>query len=98
MKRFILSPAAVRDLQEIKNYIAKDSTTAARRAIWVIREKIQWLAENPGMGHYRDDLPDHELRAWNVYSYVIVYRHGTKPLEVARVVGGAQDLTGQPFG
>lgn len=98
MTRFVLSPSAVRDLQDIRDYIAKDSTSSARRVMQVMRDKMRMLAETPGIGHYRDDLPDSTLRVWNVYSYVIVYRPNTTPLEVVRVVGGAQDFARHHFG
>lgn len=46
------------------------------------------------MGHVREDLVevDSALRFWPVYSYVIVYRAETDPLEVVRVLHGARDV------
>lgn len=52
------------------------------------------LAEMPGLGHMREDLVaiDQALRFWPVYSYLIVYRAETDPLEVVRVLHGARDV------
>ena len=52
------------------------------------------LAETPGLGHVREDLAaiDPALRFWPVYSYLIVYRAETAPLEVVRVLHGARDV------
>ena len=50
------------------------------------------LAEFPHIGHTREDVTDKPLRFWSVYSYPIVYWPEKKPLEVVRVVHGAQDL------
>jgi antitoxin ParD1/3/4/toxin ParE1/3/4 len=50
------------------------------------------LAEAPGLGHLRDDLTDEPLRFWAVYSYLIVYRPETDPLEIVRVLHGARDV------
>jgi hypothetical protein len=44
------------------------------------------------MGHRRDDLADESLRAWSVYSYLIVHRSNQRPIEVVRIAGGYQDI------
>jgi plasmid stabilization system protein ParE len=46
----------------------------------------------PGMGHFREDLLDKRHRFWSVYSYIIVYRWETKPLQILAIVHGARDL------
>jgi plasmid stabilization system protein ParE len=50
------------------------------------------LAQTPGMGHHRKDLTDERHRFWTVYSYVIAYRHQTRPLETIAIVHGARQL------
>jgi len=50
------------------------------------------LAEMPGKGHVREDLTDDEVLFWPVYRYLVVYRPGTAPLEVVRVLHGARDV------
>lgn len=45
----------------------------------------------PGQGHLREDLGD-DLRALVVYSYLIVYRPETRPLQVWRVGSGHRDV------
>ena len=91
MTRYLLAPLAKRDLQEIRDYIAKDSTTAARRVVRELRAAMEGLVEMPGKGHLREDLGD-DLRAWVVYSYLIIYRPETRPLQVVRVVSGYRDV------
>lgn len=90
--RFVLAPLAKRDLEELRDYIAKDSTVAARRVVREIRAAMQRLAEMPGKGHLRTDLGDEPLRVWVVYSYLILYRPETRPLQVVRVVSGYRDV------
>ena len=34
------------------------------------------------MGHLRQDLADEPLRFWAVYSYLIIYREDSDPLEM----------------
>ena len=91
MTRYLLAPLAKRDLQEIRDYIAKDSTTAARRVVRELRAAMESLVEMLGKGHLREDLGD-DLRAWVVYSYLIIYRPETRPLQVVRVVSGYRDV------
>lgn len=50
------------------------------------------LAERPGIGRLREDLADEPLRIWPVYSYLIIYRPETRPLQIIRIVSGYRDL------
>lgn len=92
MSRYVFTPAAANDLEDIWSYIAEDSVPAADRVVDDVLEAIEILAEHPAMGHRREDLADETLRAWPVHSYLIVYRPETRPLEIVRVVSGFRDL------
>ena len=92
MGRFILSKSAEADLREIIAYIAQRSPLAAKRVKGEFRAAMRRLAEFRGLGHVRDDCADESLRFWSLYSYLIVYRAGTKPLDIARVLHGARGL------
>jgi antitoxin ParD1/3/4/toxin ParE1/3/4 len=50
------------------------------------------LAQNPGIGHWREELIDKRHRFFLVYSYLIVYRHETTPLQIIRVLHTARDV------
>jgi len=52
-----------------------------------LRAAMGLVASFPGVGPSRKDLTDEPLRFWSVYSYLIVYRPETKPLQVIRDVG-----------
>jgi hypothetical protein len=43
------------------------------------------LAKTPTVGHWREELADKRHRFLLVYSYLIVYRHETKPLQKSSV-------------
>ncbi len=92
MKRYSLTPAAKADLIEISEYIRFDSPGAARRVLAEIRRSMRRLAEMPRIGHTRKDLTDKPVRFWPIYSYLIVYRPETRPLQVIRVLHGARDV------
>jgi len=92
-RRYVLAPEAARDLVVIWRYIKNESTEeTADRVEAVIRDKIVALARSPGVGHSRRDLTSADVRFFPVYSYLIVYRSGTKPLQVVSILHGNRDL------
>ena len=92
MKSFILTPRAEQDVSDIWDYIAADSIEAADRVLAVLEKTLHRLAKNPGIGHMREDLADRRHRFFLVYSYLIVYRFETQPLQVIRVLHAARDV------
>jgi len=91
MTSFILTPLARRDVGDIRDYIARDDVAAAERVVDALEAAIGTLSENPALGHLREDLADRRHRFWLVYSYLIVYRFETKPLQIIRVLHAARD-------
>ena len=92
MSRVVFAKTARTDLVEIWKYLQPRSPHSAGRVVDEIESAIRKLAEMPGMGHTRADVPDAQYRFWRVYSYIIVYRHARKTLHVVRIVHGARDL------
>jgi toxin ParE1/3/4 len=58
----------------------------------VIRDKIVFLAKTPRAGHWRKNLTDDAVKFFPVYSYLIVYRPETKPLQVVSILHGHRDV------
>ncbi len=92
MKRFILTSRARQDVNEIWDYIANENIEAADRVLEALEHAMTKLAKNPGIGHWREELTDKQHRFFLVYSYLIVYRNLTKPLQVIRVLHAARDV------
>jgi toxin ParE1/3/4 len=93
--RFVLAPQAAADLVEIWSYVRRHSSVAmADRVESVIRDRIAFLAGAPGAGHWRRDLTDEDVKFFPVYSYLIVYRPKTKPLQIVSILHGLRDLQG----
>ncbi len=91
-RRYVLAPEAANDLVEIWLYIKSRSTVeTANRVESVIRDKIAFLAGSPGAGHWRKNLTDEAVKFFPVYSYLIVYRPDTKPLQVVSILHGRRD-------
>lgn len=91
MTSFVLTRLARRDLVEIWNYLVLESPNTAERVFARLDAAIKKLARTPGIGHVREDLADRRHRFFLVYSYLIVYRSGTRPLEIIRVLHASRD-------
>ncbi|MFZ3200308.1 MAG: type II toxin-antitoxin system RelE/ParE family toxin [Candidatus Acidiferrales bacterium] len=91
--RYLLAPQAALDLFEIWRYIKEQtSVRLADRVESAIRERMAFLAGTPGAGHHRKDLTDEDVKFFPVYSYLIVYRPETKPLQIASILHGRRDV------
>jgi antitoxin ParD1/3/4/toxin ParE1/3/4 len=90
---YVLAPEAALDLVQIWRYIKKQSSIAvADRVESVIRERIVFLARTPGAGHWNKNLTEEPVKFLSVYSYLIVYRPETKPLQVVSILHGHRNV------
>ena len=93
MKRFVLTRPAERDLEQIKIFLVQEAgPVIARRVLKDIRSALEFLGNEPGAGHVREDLTSHPLKFWPVYTYLIVYDPVTKPVQIMRVLHGMRDV------
>ena len=91
--RFVLAPDAALDLVRIWRYIKNNiSLEVADRVETAIREKISYLAANPGAGHWRKDLTDEPVKFFSIYAYLIVYRPEKIPVQVVAILHGRRDV------
>ena len=91
--RYVLAPEAALDLVQIWRYLKEQGGAAiADRVESVIRDKVIFLAANPGAGHWRRNLTDLAVKFFTVYSYLIAYRPDTKPLQVISILHGRRDV------
>ena len=92
-QRYIVAPQAARDLIDIWRYLKKESSEeTADRVESVIRSKFLFLASFPNAGHWRRDLTAAHVRFLPVYSYLVVYRPETKPLQVVAILHSRRDI------
>jgi plasmid stabilization system protein ParE len=92
MSDYVLSVDAEFDLQDIWEYIAHDSITAADRWIAKLFDAFETLARAPSIGHLRPDLTTSAVRFWPVGKYLIIYRAENSPLEIVAVTHGGRDV------
>jgi antitoxin ParD1/3/4/toxin ParE1/3/4 len=92
-RRYVLAPEAATDLAAIWRYIKRESSLEmAERVEAAVREKMILLAQTPGAGHSRKDLTAADVKFFPVYSYLIVYRPETKPLQIVCILNGRRDV------
>jgi toxin ParE1/3/4 len=92
MNSYTFSDEAVRDLNEICDYIiAQNSSKAASDLFDAIRQKCKLVAEFPNMGK-RYDMFSPNLRGFIVRNYLIFYYPRSDGIDIARVVRGDRDL------
>ena len=92
MKAYDFHPEAESDINAIWDYIAEDSIEATGGVLDALEDAMGKLAKTPGIGHWREELTDKRHRLFLVHSYLIVYRHETKPLQIIRVLHAARDV------
>ena len=88
MPRLIWSPAALLDVQRLYRFLAPKNAEAARRAVKTIRESVQVLALQPGMGRPAQDM-EPEYREWPIdfghSGYVALYHFDGQTILIVAV-------------
>ena len=95
MLRLRINPIVVKDLKNIKDYIAEDNEEYAAKTIKDIYDKFENLQMFPGMG---SDLSrrvsfrtNYKYAIWE--DYVIIYKISSEYVEIYRVMNRYQDIT-----
>jgi plasmid stabilization system protein ParE len=90
--RLAITRAAFNDLAGIWSYIAADSLDAADRVRDDLEAEMHKLADMPGMGHHRVDVPNRSYCFWKVHRYMIAYRVSGDTLCISRILHGSRDF------
>ena len=95
MLRLRINQIVVKDLKNIKDYIAEDNEEYAAKTIKEIYDKFENLQMFPGMG---SDLSrrvsfrtNYKYAIWE--DYVIIYKISSEYVEIYRVMNRYQDIT-----
>lgn len=86
------SLTASTDLQELENFIARDSLLHAVNFIDRIVESVEKLQQAPRMGRVVPEFGRSDIREIVFRGYRIVYLSEKKVVTILRVVHGARDL------
>ena len=91
MKRYIISLAASRDLDEIIDYFTQRDIEAGERFITEFNKKCRNLVQFPNIGRsYADFVP--LLRGVPIDGHIIFYKYADGDIEIVRVLNGYRDL------
>lgn len=92
MIRITFTEHAVRDLEDIYEYIANDNVAAAEKHRMRLRRCWQALIQQPKMGRRRDEIRS-GYRSVTEGDYIILYQlTNDHELAIVRVVHGKRDL------
>jgi toxin ParE1/3/4 len=91
MLKIVRTPAAVRDLAAITDYIAADNLTAALGFYDEVDRLLIMIAQYPEMGEAVDHLSP-GLRRFTLGNYLLFYRRVGDEIELIRVLHGARDI------
>ena len=90
MPHILMTRQSRTDLVEILLYIRRDNPRAAKRLLATIHNKLQLLAEFPGLGRPREELA-RSLRSFPIGNYVLFYRPIEPGIQLIRVLHGGRD-------
>ncbi|MBI1389897.1 MAG: type II toxin-antitoxin system RelE/ParE family toxin [bacterium] len=88
--KFFLRPAAETDLEELWNFIAKDSVNRADRFVEMIFNQFEKITINPHIGRIRRELQA-GIRSFPFQNHVIYYQVLSERIEIIRVLHDAQN-------
>jgi addiction module RelE/StbE family toxin len=91
MGKIIWSPSALKDIEAIAEYIARDSVDQASLFVARVLEAIERLIEHPESGRVIPELNDDSCREVIYGAYRIMYRIHKKEIWITGVVHGARD-------
>lgn len=90
--RIIWSDDAVEDLQQLADYIARDSGHYARVVVRRILESTRRLSRHPRIGRVVPEVDDEAFREILVYSFRVIYRVDEHRVTIETIVHGKQDI------
>jgi toxin ParE1/3/4 len=94
MPSYQLSPEAIENLIEIRDYMATQNPATAVEIIDGIFSAFAHLEKWPNSGHKRPDLTNKEVLFWPHGHYLVVYSvpNTSIPLQIVAVIHGARNV------
>jgi toxin ParE1/3/4 len=91
VSQYIISPSAIRDLEAVSDYYAKNGVEAGERLLDKFNKKCRYLTQFPSIGRSYEHLQA-GMRGLLVDNYIIFYQLLEDGIEILRVVRGDRDL------
>ena len=89
----VWSKLAYKDIDQIHEYISKDSHFYARKTIEIIIARVESLEEFPESGRVVPEFENPDIRELIENNYRIVYRFVKPTITILRIHHGARDLS-----
>lgn len=83
--KIVWSPLSIERMEEIADYIASDSPSAANRWIEAVFGKVDLLKRNPEIGRVVPELQINDIREIILGNYRIIYRYDNKQISILTV-------------
>jgi toxin ParE1/3/4 len=91
MSSYSFSDEAIKDIDDICEYIAPQNSKAASQLFDAIRTKCKLVASFPNMGKNYSKLAPN-LRGFVVEDYIVFYYPRKDGIDITRVLSGYRDL------
>ena len=92
---YVLTQLAEADLDQTWNYVAERfGFDAADRVLESLHNAFRLLANNPDIGHNREEIAGPPYSFWPVGPSLIAFRPDVHPIQIVRVVRGERDWSG----
>ena len=95
MKRVIWSPRSIRDLESIREYIARDSLLYADLVVQRLIKSVDRLVQAPESGRIVPELAEPSIREVIIRPHRLVYRIRPQSVEVVTVFHAARLFPGE---
>lgn len=89
----IWTAPAKRDLKNIHDYIADDSTYYANRVVQDIVSKTASLKDSPELGRIVPELSEPKVRELFIYSYRLIYEIQNDHVYILAIIHGKRDFS-----
>jgi toxin ParE1/3/4 len=91
-RKVMWTESAWRDLEEVADYIAKDSSHYAAAFVREVRDAARTLAYLAERGRVVPEFSDPSIRELFVRSYRLIYQVAEKAVYIVGFIHGARDL------
>jgi plasmid stabilization system protein ParE len=91
---FQLTEHAILDIDAIWLYLLeREGLETADRIVTEFFKNFYKLADIPTTGHRRADLTSRQVLFYRVFSYLVIYEPGSKPLQILGVLHGKRNVS-----
>ena len=93
MDPFRLTDDAILDIDAIWLYLLdKEGVETADRIVTELFRGFYKLADIPNSGHRRADLTSKQVLFYRIFSYLVIYKLGSEPLQILGVLHGKRNV------